>query len=67
MGSAYLKKFKVKVGVHQGSVLLPILFAIVVHIIREEVRRSVVNKFLFVDDLVPTSETMEDLKERFWN
>ena len=28
--SAHLEEFKVKIGVHQGSVLLPLLFAIVV-------------------------------------
>ena len=29
MGSAYSEKFKIKVGAHQGSVLSPLLFAIV--------------------------------------
>ena len=43
VGSSYSKEFKVKVGVHQGSALLP-LFAIVVDVITENAR-SVVNEY----------------------
>ena len=67
VGSAYPEKFKVKVGVHQRSVLLALLLAIVVDVITEKTRRGVVNKSLYPDDLVLMSETMEHLKERFWN
>ena len=67
VGSAYSEEFEVKVGVHQGSVLSPLLFAIVVDVITENAKRSVVNELLFADDLILVSETMEDLKERFWN
>ena len=67
VGSAYSEEFKVKVGVHQGSVLSPLLFAIVVDVITENARRGVVNESLYADDLILMSETMEDLKERFWN
>ena len=67
MGSAYSEEFKVKVDVHQGSVLSPLLFAIVVDVITENARRGVVNEWLYADDFVITSEDMEDLKERFWN
>ena len=61
------EEFEVKVGVYQGSVLLPLLFAIVVDVITENSRRDVVNELLYADDLVLMNETMEDLKERFWN
>ena len=67
VGSAYSEKLEVKVGVHQGSVLSPLLFAIVVDIITENARRGVVNELLYADDLVIMSEDMKDLKERFWN
>ena len=67
VGSAYSEEFEVKVGVHQGSVLSPLLFAIVVDVITENAKRGVVNELLYADDLVIMSEDMEDLKERFWN
>ena len=67
MGSAYSEEIEVKVGVHQGSVLSPPLFAIVVDVITENARRGVVNELLYANDLVLMSETMEDLKIRFWN
>ena len=62
--SAYSEEFEVKVGVHQGSVLSPLLFAIVVDVITKNAKRGVVNELLYADDLVIMSE---DLKERFWN
>ena len=47
--------------------LSPLLFAIVVDVITENARRGVVNELLYADDLVIMIETMENLKERFWN
>ena len=65
--SAYSKEFDVKVDVHQGSVLSPLLFAIVVDAITKNVTRGVVNELLYADNLVLMSEDMEDIKERFSN
>ena len=67
VGSSYSEEFEVKVGVHQGSVLSPLLLVVVVDVITENARRGVVNKLLYADDLVLMSDTMEDLMERFWN
>ena len=53
-------------GVHQGSALSPLLFAIVVDVITENARKIVVNEFLYADDRVLMSETMKNLKEKFW-
>ena len=46
VGSAYSEEFEVKVNVHQGSVLSPLLFAIVVDVITENATRSMVNELL---------------------
>ena len=45
VGSAYSEEFKEKVGVHQGSVLSPLLLAIVVDVITENARRGVVMNY----------------------
>lgn len=55
-----------KVGVHQGSVLSPLLFSIVVDVLTDSGREALVMEVLCVDDLVLVSETMEGLKENFW-
>ena len=63
MGSAYSEEFEIKVGIHQGSVLSPLLFAIVVDVITENAKRGVVNELLYADDLVIMSKDTEDLKD----
>ena len=65
--SAYSEEFEVKVGVHQGFVVSPLLFEIVADVTTENARRGVVNELLYAYNLVLMSETMENLKERFWN
>ena len=51
-------EFEVKVGVHQGSAPLPLLFAIVVDVITESVRNGLMSEMLYADNLVLTNETM---------
>ena len=67
VGFTYSEEFKVKAGVYQGSVLLPLLFAILAEVFTENARRGAVNELLYADDLVLMSETMENLKKRFLN
>ena len=63
MGSTCLEKFEVKVGMHQGSVLSPLLFAIFVDVITENAR-SVVNDLQYAGDLVLMSEIISKLEGR---
>ena len=65
VGSGTLEEFGVHVGVHQGSVLSPLIFAIVVDVVTEHAREGLLNEILYVDDLVLMSESLEDLRERF--
>jgi hypothetical protein len=66
VGSELSEEFEVKVGVHQGSVLSPLVFAIVVDVVTESAREGLMSEMLYADDLVLTSETMEGLREKFW-
>ena len=52
------ESFKVKVGLHQGSVLSPLLFA-AVDVVSSEARSSLPSELLYADDLVIMTPTME--------
>ena len=62
VGSGTSDEFGVRVGVHQGSVLSPLIFAIVVDVVTEHAREGLLNEILYADDLVLMSENLEDLK-----
>ena len=65
VGMELSEPFCIKVGVHQESVLSPLLFAIVVNVITENAREGLMYEILYADDLVLMSETMEGLREKF--
>ena len=65
VGSETFEEFLVQAGVHQGSVLSSLLFAIAVDVISEHAREGLMNKILYADDLVLMSESIENLKEKF--
>jgi len=56
--------FGVKVGVHQGSVLSPLLFIIVLEALSRECRAGLPLELLYADDLVLMAETEELLMEK---
>ena len=56
--------FNVKVGVHQGSVLSPLLFIIVLEALSREFGEGLPKELLYVDDLVLIAETKELLLEK---
>ena len=50
---------------HQGFVISPLIFAIVVDAVTEQGRKGLLNEILYADDLVLMSENLKDLRERF--
>ena len=52
VGTGFSNEFPVKVGVHQGFVLLPLLFAIVMDVVTEDAREGLMHEILYADDLV---------------
>jgi hypothetical protein len=58
----FTDEFGVKVGVHQGSVLSPLLFIIVLEALSREFRTGTPWELLYADDLVIIAETEEELR-----
>ena len=57
--------FNVNVGVHQGSVLSPLLFILVMEALSREFRTGVPWELLYADDLVIVAETLELCIEKY--
>ena len=58
VGDGYSEEFDVGVGVHQGSVLSPFLFSIVLDVLSEDERKGALYELLYADDLVLMAGTM---------
>ena len=65
MDSELSDEFEVNVGMYQGSVLSPFLFAVVVDVVFEFERVDALSELLYADDLVLISEIFEGLRNRF--
>ena len=53
------RSFSVKVGVHQGSALSPLLFIMVMDVLREDVRDGSLMELLHANDLVLCGESLK--------
>ena len=58
------KEFEGKVGVHQGSVLSPLLFTIVLEALSRHFRKGLPWELFYADDLVLLAESREILMEK---
>ena len=68
-GESVSEWFGVNVGVHQGSVLSPLIFIIVMEAVTHSVREGLPWEILYTDDLVLVGKCEEELKEKLrkWN
>ena len=53
-----------KVGLHQWSVLSPLLFAAVIDVVSSEARSGLPSELLYADDLVLMATSMKQLGRR---
>ena len=53
--------FELKVGLHQGSVLSPLLFAVVMYVDSSDARNCLPSELLYADVLVRMAPRMEQL------
>ena len=58
------KEFEVQVGVHQGSVLSPLLFTIVLEALAREFREGLPWELLYADDLALLADSKEELLDK---
>ena len=58
-------KFNVKIGVHQGSVLSPFLFIMVLEALYREFRSGLPWEMFYADDLVIIAGSLVELEERY--
>ncbi len=58
-------EFEVKVGVHQGSVLRPLLFILILEALSREFRHGFPWELLYADDLVILANSLKELTARF--
>ena len=64
VGEGFSKEFEVKVGVHQGSVLSPLLFFIVLEALSHEFRAGVPLEDPYPDDLAIIADSLEECVRR---
>ena len=64
VNDSFSNSIEVKVGVHQGSVLSPLLFIIVLEALSREFRTGCPWELFYADDLVIAAETPELLEEK---
>ena len=62
--SGCTEEIAIKVGLHQGSALSPLLFIIIMDVISEDIREDTPWAMLFADDLVLCDGSREELEER---
>ena len=57
------EEFKVGVGLHQGSALIPFLFAIIIDRLTKSIRKDAPWDMLFADDIVLCRQNHRELEE----
>ena len=65
VGTQLSEEFEVSVGVHQGSVLSPLLLAIVIDVVPNEVKEGTLQEISYADVFDLIADTMAELHKKF--
>ena len=57
--------FSVKVGVHQGSALRPLLFIMVMDVLAEDMRDGSLMELLYADDLALCGKSLNEVMDKY--
>ena len=57
--------FSVKVGVYQGSAMSPLLFIMVIDVVKEDVRDGSLMELLYADSLVLCEELLKEVMDKY--
>ena len=63
VGTRLSEEFEVNIGVHQGSILSPLLFAIVVDVVANEIQEGMLQEILYADDIL-IAESMAEVPKK---
>ena len=63
VGDEYSNSFDVRVDVHQGSVLSPLLFVIVLKALSMELRTGYPWEILYADDLMVSAQSISEVEK----
>ena len=66
VGTSLSEEFGVNVGVHQGSVLSPLLIAIVIDVVKTEIKEGKLQEVLYADDIALIVENMAEPHNTFY-
>ena len=66
VGTHLVEELEVNVGVHQGSALSPLMFAIVVNVATNEIKEGMLQEILYTDDIILIAESMAEPQETFY-
>ena len=67
VGTHFSEELVANVGVHHGSALSPLLFAIVVDVGSNEIKEGMLQEILHAGDIVFTAESMAELQGKFYS
>ena len=66
VGTHLPEEFEVNVGVHQGSVISPMLFTIVDDVVKIEINEGMLQEILYADDIIMIAQCISKLQEKIY-